>query len=49
MMTAAKIEAHAESLKQAAIGVVPMIRSVLTGGSDRARTQRNAAIAFLVR
>jgi O-antigen/teichoic acid export membrane protein len=49
MMTAAQIEAHAESLKQAATGVVPMIRSVLTGGSDRARTQRNAGIAFLVR
>ncbi|MEQ1695280.1 MAG: lipopolysaccharide biosynthesis protein [Hyphomicrobiaceae bacterium] len=49
MMTAAQIEARAASLKQAATGVIPMIRSVLTGGNDRARSQRNAAIAFLVR
>lgn len=49
MMTAAQIEARAESLKQAATGVMPMLRSVLSGGNDRARAQRNAGIAFLVR
>jgi len=49
MITSAQIEARAETLKQAVAGFMPLIRAIVAGGDDRALTQRNAAVAFLVR
>lgn len=49
MMTAAQIEARAETVKQAVAQIVPAVRAIAAGGNDRTLTQRNAAVAFFVR